>query len=179
MWLPVMYHYYMFMLYGLEQHDCFQMPTLRLQHWVFSTQDIFMICAGYIYVQFAASLINSLCICCVSCRVHVCGGSCSFLVLYIRCLFYSIGIYDSPLLCQGKNACLSGIEQLLFSDAHSCCQYIVGRCGMLFSDCPCILFFAALKDNQLRLPSLYAMLILLLMLFYLSPLHEYVNSCAI
>ena len=49
--------YYMFMLYGLEQHDCFQMPTLRLQHWFFSTQDIFMICAGYIYVQFAASLI--------------------------------------------------------------------------------------------------------------------------
>ena len=38
-------------LYGLEQHDCFQMPTLRLQHWVFSTQDVFMICAGYIYVH--------------------------------------------------------------------------------------------------------------------------------
>jgi hypothetical protein len=30
------------MFYGLEQLDCFQMPTLRSQHWVFSTQNFFM-----------------------------------------------------------------------------------------------------------------------------------------
>jgi hypothetical protein len=30
------------MFYGLEQLDCFQMPTLRFQHWVFSTQNFFM-----------------------------------------------------------------------------------------------------------------------------------------
>lgn len=50
---------------------------------------------------------------------------------------------------------------------------------MLFSDCPCILLFAALKDNQLRLPSLYAMIILLLVLFYVSQFHVYVNNYAI
>jgi hypothetical protein len=53
-YLPLLYAY---VIWARLQHDCFQMPTLRLQHWVFSTQDIFMICAGYIYVQFAASLI--------------------------------------------------------------------------------------------------------------------------
>ena len=32
--------YYSFMcIYGLEQLDCFQMPTLRFQYWVFSAQD--------------------------------------------------------------------------------------------------------------------------------------------
>jgi hypothetical protein len=31
-----------FMFYGLEQLDCFQMPTLRFQHWVFPSQDVFM-----------------------------------------------------------------------------------------------------------------------------------------
>jgi hypothetical protein len=31
-----------FMFYGLEQLDCFRMPTLRFQHWVFSTHNFFM-----------------------------------------------------------------------------------------------------------------------------------------
>jgi hypothetical protein len=113
---------------------------LRLQHWVFSTQDIFMICAGYIYVQFAASLIVYVSVLfyveymCVEC-------SCSFLVLYIRCLFYSIGIYDSPLLCEGKNACLSGDRAIIVFRCPQLLSIYCGTvCGMLFSDCPCIFF---------------------------------------
>ena len=35
---------------------------------------------------------------------------------------------------------------------------------MLFLDRPCLLLPAAFKDNQLRLPSLYAMIILLFVL---------------
>jgi hypothetical protein len=34
---------YLLYYYGLERHDCFQMPTLRFEHCFFSAQGIFMI----------------------------------------------------------------------------------------------------------------------------------------
>jgi hypothetical protein len=41
---------YLLYYYGLERHDCFQMPTLRFQHWVFpAAQGIFMIIMLVIY----------------------------------------------------------------------------------------------------------------------------------
>ena len=64
--------------------------------------------------------------------------------------------------CVRKNACQSGIEQFI---VFRCPQLISICCGIVqyvVSDRPTIRLYSVYKNNQLRLPSLYAMIILLL-----------------
>ena len=115
-----------FMFYGLEQLDCFQMPTLRFQHWVFLHRTFSWICGIYIYV---------------------CGNSvymCVRIVLIIlqNCSEY-VYVYILPLFfCNEKCMSQSKWDRAL-SDARSWNQYIVGWSGLLFSDCPNIKYFCS------------------------------------
>ena len=109
------------MLYGLDQHDCLQMPTLRYQHWVFSTQSGINEC-GWLYIIFypAGLSFNGsslLCvICCKYMHVH------SFVIITLQYLLYMTGCS-----CMRKNACLSGIEQFI---VFRCPQLISIYCGI-------------------------------------------------
>jgi hypothetical protein len=53
--------------YGLEQLDCFQMPTLRFQHWVFPSQDVFMN-FWHLYIHYMFVLIQSVLFCIRGCQ---------------------------------------------------------------------------------------------------------------
>ena len=75
-------------------------------------------------------------------------------------------LYMTSCSCVRKNACLSGIEQFI---VFRCPQLISIYCGIVqyvVSDRPSIRLYSVYKNNQLRLPSLYAMIILLL--FYVA-----------
>ena len=75
-------------------------------------------------------------------------------------------LYMTSCSCVRKNACLSGIEQFI---VFRCPQLISIYCRIVqyvVSDRPSIRLYSVYKNNQLRLPSLYAMIILLL--FYVA-----------
>ena len=90
------------MFYGLEQLDCFQMPTLRFQHWVFLHRTFHELWHLYIY-----DCCNSVRFCvyvCPDCAYNFTNFSeYGYVTVYIFCLCS----------CVMKNACLSGIERFI------------------------------------------------------------------
>ena len=99
------------MFYGLEQLDCFQMPTLRFQHWVFLHRTFHELWHLYIYD------------CCNSVRfcVYVCPDCAYNFTNFSEYVYVTVYIF-CLCSCVMKNACLSGIE-----------RFIVIRCPQLES----------------------------------------------